>query len=71
MGAGAPPAPLELQLLGELSDLPQDLVSAADGHPHHLQQAFREGSVPSEGCDSQTRDALPWVLDWFERLFGN
>jgi len=34
-----------------------------------VQEAFREGSVVSEGCDATVREGLPRVLGWFENLF--
>jgi len=44
-------------------------VSFWCGSDDVVQEAFREGSVLSEGCDSTVRDGLPAALGWFEKLF--
>jgi len=46
-------------------------VSFWCGSDDVVQEAFRQGSVPKEGCDSPVREALPSVLHWFGRLFRN
>jgi membrane carboxypeptidase/penicillin-binding protein len=46
-------------------------VSFWCGSDDVVQEAFRQGSVPREGCDSRVREALPSVLHWFGRLFRN
>jgi hypothetical protein len=33
-----------------------------------VQEAFREGSVPAEECDSVVRTGVTAVLDWFQKL---
>jgi len=44
-------------------------VSFWCGSDDVVQEAFREGSVVSEGCDATARDGLPRILGWFENLF--
>ena len=44
-------------------------VSFWCGSDDVVQEAFREGSVVSEGCDATVRDGLPRILGWFENLF--
>jgi penicillin-binding protein 1B len=44
-------------------------VSFWCGSDDVVQEAFREGSVVSEGCDAGVRDGLPRILGWFENLF--
>src|SRR5262247_850944 len=46
-------------------------VSFWCGSDDVVQEAFRQGSVPREGCNSPVREALPSVLRWFGRLFRN
>ena len=33
-----------------------------------VQEAFREGSVPTDECDSAVRTGVTAVLDWFQKL---
>jgi penicillin-binding protein 1B len=35
-----------------------------------VQEAFREGSVLSEGCDSTVRNGRPGLFGWLEKLFN-
>jgi penicillin-binding protein 1B len=43
-------------------------VSLWCGSDDVIQEAFREGSVPAEECDSPVRSGVTAVLDWFQRL---
>ena len=45
-------------------------VSFWCGSDDVVQEAFREGSVLSEGCDSTARDGRPGLLGLFEKLFN-
>jgi penicillin-binding protein 1B len=45
-------------------------VSFWCGSDDVVQEAFRDGSVLSESCDSTVRDGRPGLLGWFERLFN-
>jgi len=44
-------------------------VSFWCGSDDVVQEAFREGSVVSEGCDATVQEGLPRILGWFENLF--
>ena len=46
-------------------------VSFWCGSDDVVQEAFRQGSVPREGCDPTVREILPSALGWFGRLFSN
>ena len=43
-------------------------VSLWCGSDDVVQEAFREGSVPTEECDSAVRTGVTAVLDWFQKL---
>jgi penicillin-binding protein 1B len=44
------------------------LASLWCGSDDVIQEAFREGSVPAEECDSPVRSSVTAVLDWLQRL---
>jgi 1A family penicillin-binding protein len=44
-------------------------VSFLCGSDDVVEEAFREGSVVSEGCDASTPGGVPALLGWFGRLF--
>jgi penicillin-binding protein 1B len=44
-------------------------ISLWCGSDDVVQEAFREGSVLTEGCDSTAREGLPAAPGWFEKLF--
>ena len=46
-------------------------VSFWCGSDDVVQEAFRQGTVPTEHCDSPMRQVLPSVLGWFGRFFRN
>jgi penicillin-binding protein 1B len=45
-------------------------VSLGCGSDDVVQEAFREGSVLSEGCPTTVRDGQPALLGWFEKLLN-
>jgi len=46
-------------------------VSFWCGSDDVVQEAFRQGTVPTEHCDSPMRQVVPSMLGWFGRLFRN
>ena len=61
--------PLPGVVLAQVDRVTGRRVSLWCGSDDVVQEAFREGSVVSEGCDATVREGLPRILGWFENLF--
>jgi 1A family penicillin-binding protein len=60
-----PPPGVVLATVDRLTGRPVSLWCSSDDV---VQEAFREGTVPAEGCDSVIRTGVTAALDWFQNL---
>jgi penicillin-binding protein 1B len=60
-----PPPGVVLANVDRLTGKPVSLWCGSDDV---VQEAFREGTVPAEGCDSVIRTGVTAALDWFQNL---